>query len=223
MKLPNNGWGRATAEHLSSPNETSITGTDLHLIELLAKEVPWEPPNNKAVAKTIHCSPKTGDKTLLLKRTPIQLIDHREIELVSIQSLTSTYYWPCYKKVFCMLPKEKHKGFVKLTTNPLIYNCVLPVAKACGITQPISDLTEDSCHEMEPIPNYCLDDQEPETVEYRDLEQNQINISVQKHGSKMTQWHSAILIDQLVPPSSIIREISSCSRWEQMQIQPVII
>lgn len=45
MKSPNNG-DRAPTGYLSSPNEPSSTRTGLHLIELLAQWVQWEPPNN---------------------------------------------------------------------------------------------------------------------------------------------------------------------------------
>jgi hypothetical protein len=40
-------WGsRASTGYLSSPNEASSTRNGLHLIKLLAKGAPWEPPNN---------------------------------------------------------------------------------------------------------------------------------------------------------------------------------
>ena len=43
MDSPNNWGDQAPIRHLSSPNEVSIVRNGLHLIELLTKEVPWEP------------------------------------------------------------------------------------------------------------------------------------------------------------------------------------
>ena len=43
MKLPNNEGDRGLSGHHLSPNEAFSTGNELHLIELLSKEVPWEP------------------------------------------------------------------------------------------------------------------------------------------------------------------------------------
>lgn len=45
MKSPNNRGSRAPPGHLLSPDEASSTRTGLHLIELVAKGTPWEPPN----------------------------------------------------------------------------------------------------------------------------------------------------------------------------------
>ena len=46
MKSSNNGGDSTLTGHFLSPNEASSTGNELHLIELLVKGVPWEPPNN---------------------------------------------------------------------------------------------------------------------------------------------------------------------------------
>ena len=46
MNLSNNGRDIAPTGYLLSPNEASSTVIGLHLIELLAKEVPWESSNN---------------------------------------------------------------------------------------------------------------------------------------------------------------------------------
>ena len=46
MELPNNGGDRAPTGHLLSPNEASSPKIGLHIIELLAKGIPWESPNN---------------------------------------------------------------------------------------------------------------------------------------------------------------------------------
>ena len=44
---------------------------------------PGDPQTNQTISKAISCSPQTVGKALLLKTTPIQLIEHREVELVS--------------------------------------------------------------------------------------------------------------------------------------------
>ena len=52
MKLSNDKGHRAPAGHLLSPNEAFSTRTGLlHLIELLAKGVPWEPETTQAIVK----------------------------------------------------------------------------------------------------------------------------------------------------------------------------
>jgi len=43
MKSPNNGGDRVLTGHLLSTNKDSSTGTRLHPIDLLAKEVPKQP------------------------------------------------------------------------------------------------------------------------------------------------------------------------------------
>ena len=45
-KLGNDARDRAPTGHLLLPNEISSSRNGLHLIKLLAKEVPWEPLNN---------------------------------------------------------------------------------------------------------------------------------------------------------------------------------
>lgn len=46
MTLTNNAGGRAPIGHLLSPNEVSSAEIELHLIERLAKGVPWETLKN---------------------------------------------------------------------------------------------------------------------------------------------------------------------------------
>jgi hypothetical protein len=43
MKSPNNGGDRVPTGHLLSTNKASSTGTRLHPIDLLAKEIPKQP------------------------------------------------------------------------------------------------------------------------------------------------------------------------------------
>lgn len=46
MKLPNNEGDRSSPEHPFTLNAASTTRNELHLIELLAKGIPWEPLNS---------------------------------------------------------------------------------------------------------------------------------------------------------------------------------
>ena len=46
MRSPSNGGDRVPTGHLLSPNEAFHSGTELHLIELLAKEALWKCSNN---------------------------------------------------------------------------------------------------------------------------------------------------------------------------------
>lgn len=69
MDSPNNWGDQAPIRHLSSPNEVSIVRNRLHLIELLTKEVPWEPesdPDNCQGGGSIQI----GGKALFLM-TPV--------------------------------------------------------------------------------------------------------------------------------------------------------
>lgn len=72
----------APVGHFLSPNESSSTGTGLHSIELLAKVVPWKPPTTQAVAEMIDYSSQTDSKAQVLKETPTQLTEPREVEQV---------------------------------------------------------------------------------------------------------------------------------------------
>lgn len=55
VKKINMELGRENPRHLMSPNQTSIAGNGLHLIEFLTKEVPLEPTNNPDIAKVMGC------------------------------------------------------------------------------------------------------------------------------------------------------------------------
>ena len=67
--------------HLLSPNETSSSGSRLHLMELLAKGVPYEPSNNAGYCQG-YCFPQASGKALLLKTKLTYLIEHGEVKLV---------------------------------------------------------------------------------------------------------------------------------------------
>ena len=69
MKSPSNEGDGTPNEHLLSPNDASnSTGIGLHLIELLAKGVPWVPLNNLTFVKIIGYCPQTDNKAILLKK-----------------------------------------------------------------------------------------------------------------------------------------------------------
>ena len=87
MKSPNNGRDRAPTEHLLSPNEASRTTNGLHLIELLAKEIPQTPKNNSGYCQGYSCFPQTYVKPYYQRQTPTQLIEHTVVEVMPTSSL----------------------------------------------------------------------------------------------------------------------------------------
>ena len=72
------GGDRVPSGNLLSPNESSSIRTGLHPIELLTKSVLRNSPNNPGC-----CYSQNDGKALLLKTTPTQLIEYREVMLVS--------------------------------------------------------------------------------------------------------------------------------------------
>jgi len=71
MESPTGRGDKAPTRHLSSSNNTFNERNELHLIELLAKRVPWKPSKTLlAVAKAIDHSPQTDGKAPVLKTTP---------------------------------------------------------------------------------------------------------------------------------------------------------
>ena len=93
-------WGNFFQGSSLSPNETSCTRTELHLIEFLAKQISWELPKQPK-----QCSPQTDSKTPLLKKTSTQLIEQRS----QAGAFTPVFLCLWYRKVLCMLPKDIHK------------------------------------------------------------------------------------------------------------------
>ena len=82
MESPNNRGDSAPARYLMPPSKASQFHDWLDLVYLLAKGVPWEPPNvTQTISKTIEGSPQTDCQTLLLKTTPTQHIEHGDVEL----------------------------------------------------------------------------------------------------------------------------------------------
>lgn len=74
---------RVLTGHLLSPNEVFITGTDLHQIELLAKDVLENRQTTQLVAKSIdRCCP-SGQQGPLLNTTSPRLIEHEDVKIVS--------------------------------------------------------------------------------------------------------------------------------------------
>ena len=90
----------------------------------MAKGVLWKLQTVQAVVKTIDCSPQTVSKALLLKTTPIQLIEHGEVKLVPSYSL-HLYILVCLVQEG-ILYATKGETNISQVTNPLIYNNVLP-------------------------------------------------------------------------------------------------
>lgn len=78
-----------------SQNEASSTEIGLHIIELLVKWVPWEPPNNIDYCQVSWL--QRDCKARLLKTAMPQLTEHGEDELVPTQSVRS------YELVFMVL------------------------------------------------------------------------------------------------------------------------
>lgn len=79
MKPSNTRGDRGPAGQVLSPNEASSIGIELHIIELLAKGIPWESPNNPG-----YCFTKTDGKASLLKAIPTDLTEHEAVKLVPI-------------------------------------------------------------------------------------------------------------------------------------------
>lgn len=74
---------RILTGHLLSPNEVFIRGTDLHHLELQAKDVLENHQTTQAVAKSIDRSSPSGQQGPLLKTTSPQLTEHGDVKLVS--------------------------------------------------------------------------------------------------------------------------------------------
>lgn len=102
--------------HLSSPNETSSTGTKLYTTELLVKWIPWKSPNNPVGFQiNLLPSPK-GQQGLFLKTTPTWHWIWRSWVRAYIEPSASSSV--CYRKVLVdwLLNKNakhqhKHKAF----------------------------------------------------------------------------------------------------------------
>lgn len=76
MILPNNGRNGFLIGYLLS-SDAFITKNRLHLIELMAKGVPWKHQTTQDIDNAIDCFPQSDDKALLLKTVPVQLIEHK--------------------------------------------------------------------------------------------------------------------------------------------------
>lgn len=142
--------------HLLSPNEAFSTRIWLHLIELLAKGVSWEPPNNLCCCQDYRLfstnwqqSPIAEDNTYAMHRTwRSWASSYIEPLLLYVSIFGTGRYSVSYQR-----SKVKHQT----ATNSSIYNGVLPANmivqqwhKAYGSNQPISDLPQTPLHKMEP-------------------------------------------------------------------------
>lgn len=114
----------ATTSHLLSLNKASHTGTGLHPMVVVQRSTMEIYKTIHAVAQIISCSPQIDPKFLLLKTKPTQFIDHEEFELVSIQSL-HPYVLECLLQDYTLHTIKRNVN-THQTTNPLIYNVVLP-------------------------------------------------------------------------------------------------
>lgn len=110
----------------------SSIGNKFDLMELLAKGVPWETPNNLAIAKATGGSPQSDGQALLLKKTPVQLTKHGEADLLP------TWNLHLCRLVFMVLESslratKKRKVKAKAATNPLTYKSYLPARDAGAV------------------------------------------------------------------------------------------
>lgn len=147
MKLLSNKGAIVLTGHLFSGHEAFRIRIGFHLIQLMAKVVPWETSNNPVVAKATSCPPQTDGKTLLLKiKHLLQLTEHGDAEMVPTQSLDPYVLVSLVEGgTFQAMKKET---YTNPTTNPLSPQC--PAFKICQyngdselVTQslPVSDQT----------------------------------------------------------------------------------
>lgn len=80
MKFTNNEVDGAASGHLLPPNEVFSTGNTIHLIEPNGDS--WKPPNKPRYCQGYWLLSQTEKQALLLKKTPIQLIEQGNVELV---------------------------------------------------------------------------------------------------------------------------------------------
>lgn len=78
MKSPNNGGDRAPTGQPLSANETSGTGTELYLTELLGERVPWGFASNPCCFQDYRFLPTNSQQGPVLKKMTTQLVEHGE-------------------------------------------------------------------------------------------------------------------------------------------------
>lgn len=82
MITSRNGYNIVSTYHLIFPCKSSIDGSVLHSIEMLAKRITLKFPHNSADAKTNGYALQTDSSAPLLRTPSIQLIKHGEVKLV---------------------------------------------------------------------------------------------------------------------------------------------
>lgn len=82
MKSMDDKRDNAPARYPMTPCKTSKTRNRSHLVEPLAKEVPWSPQTSPAIAKSVDYSLQPKGMALLLK-TIRYVLEPKECELVS--------------------------------------------------------------------------------------------------------------------------------------------
>jgi hypothetical protein len=121
--------GEAEPQMAISYHQIKLPVSGMSYIMQLSCWPRWSHKNSQttqAVIKAINCTLQTDHKAPLLKTTPMQLIKHGDIVLLSTQSLHlylltnahgSSRYSACYQRT---------KKSANPDTNPLIYTADLP-------------------------------------------------------------------------------------------------
>ena len=82
MRTSRNGYNIVSTGHLIFPCKSSIGGSVLDSIEMLAKRITLKFPHNSADAKTNGYALQSDSSAPLLRISSIQLIKHGEVKLV---------------------------------------------------------------------------------------------------------------------------------------------
>lgn len=122
MKLSNNWGDKIPPGYLLPPDKNSSTRTRFHLIELFAKEIPWELPNNSGychnhmlLSTNRHQGPTVEDNTCITFWTQTGWAGTYRVPLCSSDFGTGRYS-VCY---------QKSSINTKPATDLVIYNGVL--------------------------------------------------------------------------------------------------
>lgn len=152
-KSPNTGVDRDTTSHFFSVNEASSSEFGLHLIELLAKEAPWESPNNPSCCQALLSTnrqegPIPKDNTYIIHWT-------LRCQAVVYVEPPSCFQHLCYR---CFACYQKEYVNTKTTTSPLptMVYCLQEMLgqgwhKAWENNQAIFDMTIGQLPKMESI------------------------------------------------------------------------
>lgn len=112
------------------------------------KRLQVKPERTQAIIKVIHCSIQTDGKTLLLKKTPKSVIEHRETEImpnIRLHLSICVHETGRYSTQY-----QRRKVTTNTSTNPVIYNDDIPALYAVAIVsvklveaQPLIDCIQD--------------------------------------------------------------------------------